>query len=324
MSDYKKFLEELRIQVAGMLGAEYVTGIQQVTKANTGTTDALIISRRNTADTVRPVCCLAPLFREYRDGRSVENIAGDILEAYHEQAAHMEETAGKLGWIADYGHCREKIYFRMVNTEKNRAFLEDKVHFEVLDLSMVFYILVSRDNGRTVAVAVQKKLSESWGIPAGEIRKQAEKNTPGLFPARVQPLVSIMKELLDAAGTDEGTGELQDATESRFLETEQEEPFMMTNAGGLNGFSVVLYPQTLKNFSDSMGKDLYVLPSSVHEAFLIPADSPAESGELQEIVRDVNMTVVAQEDFLSDNVYYYDREKNELRIAGEADVCVKL
>ena len=272
----------------------------------------------------RPFCCLTPLFEAYRDGRSVENIAEDILEAYHEQAVYMEETTRKLVRIAEYECCRNKIYFRLVNTGKNRAFLEDKVYFEILDLSMVFYILISEDNGRVGAVPVQKQLSEAWGIPAGEIRKQAEKNTPELFPSRVQPLVSVMEELSGVAGTDRGTGEMQDAAESRFLETEQEELFMMTNTSGLNGFSVVLYPQTLKNFSDSMGKDLYVLPSSVHEGFLIPADGPVESGELQEIVRDVNMSVVAQEDFLSDSVYYYDREKNELRIAGEADVCVKL
>lgn len=325
MSDYNKFMEELRVQVEKRLGDGYGTEVHQVTKVNTGATDALVISHRDkAADMASPVCYLMPLFQEYRDGRSVEDIEAGILEAYSGRSAGMAETARKLASITDYECCRHRIYFRLVNTERNRAFLEDKVHFEVLDLSMVFYILVSEDNGRVGAVPIQERLSEAWGIPAGEIRKQAEKNTPELFPVKVQPLVSVMEELLDAAGTDESAGEIQAAVEGRFGETKKEEPFILTNISGLNGFSAVLYPEALKNFSDRMGRNLYVLPSSLHEALLIPASAFTGSQELGEMVREVNRTVLSQEDFLSDSIYYYDREKNELKRAGEADTCVRL
>ena len=325
MSDYKKFTEELRIQVERRLGDGYGTEVRQVTKTNTGAMDTLIIFRRDKREGMAsPNFYLTPLFGEYRDGRSVEDIVADILEAYFGQSANIEETARKLGSITDYECCRHRIYFRLVNTEKNRAFLEDKVHFEVLDLSMVFYILVSEDNGRVGAVPIQKRLSEAWGIPAGEIRKQAEKNTPELFPVKVQPLVSVMEELLDAAGTDGSAGEILAAVESQFGETKKEEPFILTNISGLNGFSAVLYPAALKNFSDRMGRNLYVLPSSLHEALLIPAGGFTGSQELGEMVREVNRTVLSQEDFLSNNIYYYDREKNELKQAGEADTCVRL
>ena len=325
MSDYNKFMEELRIQVAEKMGEEYGTEVHQVAKANVGPVDALIVFRRDrTEGTVSPTFYFPPLFHEYSEGRKLEDIAGDIKEVYYGQAAEMAETVRNLGSIREYESCRHRIYFRLVNTEKNRAFLEDKVHFEVLDLSMVFYILVSEDNGRVGAVPIQKRLSEAWGIPAGEIRKQAEKNTPELFPVKVQPLVSVMEELLDAAGTDEGAGEILATVESRFWETKKEEPFILTNISGLNGFSAVLYPEALKNFSDRMGRNLYVLPSSLHEALLIPVGAFTGSQELGEMVREVNMTVLSQEDFLSDSIYYYDREKNELKRTGEADTCVRL
>lgn len=325
MSDFKKFTEELKIQVERRLGDGYSAEVHRVTKVNTGATDALIVSHRDkAADMAGLVCYLTPLFQEYRDGRSAEDIAADILEAYSGRSADMAEAVRKLGSITDYECCRHRIYFRLVNTEKNRAFLEDKVHYEILDLSMVFYILVSEDNGGVGAVPIQKRLSEAWGIPAGEIRKQAEKNTPELFPAKVQPLVSVMEELLNAAGTDGSAGELQAAVESRFGETKKEESFILTNTSGLNGFSAVLYPGALKNFSDSLGRNLYVLPSSLHEALLIPAGGSSGSKELGEMVREVNRTVLAQEEFLSDSIYYYDREKNEIKRMGVEDICVKL
>ena len=317
MSDYEKFMEELSAQVAEKMGEEYGTEVHQVTKANVGSTDALIVFRRNrTEETASPTFYFPPLFYEYREGRKLEDIAEDIKEVYYGQATEMEETVRNLGNIREYECCRHRIYFRLVNTEKNRAFLEDKVHFEVLDLSMVFYILVSEDNGRVGAVPIQKRLAEAWGIRAGELRKQAEENTPGLFPAKVQPLVSIMKGLLDEAETESIAGELRDALECRSGEPGHEEPFVMTNTSGLNGFSAVLYPETLKKFADSMGKNLYVLPSSQHEALLFPENTGITPKELQEMVAEVNASpAVADEDILSDSLYYYDREKNELRMA---------
>lgn len=234
MSDYKKFMEELRIQVAEKMGEEYGTEVHQVTKANVGSVDALIVfCRDRTEGTVSPTFYLPPLFYEYREGRKLEDIAEDIKEVYYGQAAEMVETVRNLGNIREYECCRQRIYFRLVNTEKNRAFLEDKVHFEVLDLSMAVYIMVGENGDGIGSVPVQNRLLELWGVTTAEVRKQAEKNTPLLFP-----------------------------------------------------------------------EDTAITPK-----------------ELQEMVAEVNASpAVAEEDILSDSLYYYDREKNELRMA-EGCIC---
>ena len=92
--------------------------------------------------------------------------------------------------------------------------------------------------------------------------------------------------------------------------------FVMSNTKGINGFSAVLYPEALKDFASIAGRNLYVLPSSVHEALLFPEDTAIEPEELQEMLREVNASsAVADEDVLSDCLYYYDREKKELRMA---------
>ena len=101
-------------------------------------------------------------------------------------------------------------------------------------------------------------------------------------------------------------------------------PYIMTNTKGINGFSTVLYPGVLESFTGFGRKNLYVLPSSVHEALLLPADGAMAPQELQEMVREVNGTVVEETDILSDTVYYYDRQKNGLSIAGEEEKCVRL
>lgn len=321
MSDYKKFMEELKAKVAEKMGEEYGTEVHQVTKANVGSIDALIVFRRDrTERTVSPTFYFPPLFYEYSEGRKLEDIAEDIKEVYYGQAAEMAETVRNLGDIRDYECCRQRIYFRLVNTEKNKAFLEDKVHFEVLDLSMAVYILVGENGDGVGSVPVQNRLLELWGVTATEVRKQAEKNTPLLFPPEVLPLASVMAAILrQKTGNDVDTG-VWDAPE----EPGKGEMFVMSNTKGINGFSAVLYPEALKDFAGTVGKNLYVLPSSVHEALLFPKDNTAiMPKELQEMVAEVNASpAVAEEDILSDSLYYYDREKNELRMA-EGCICAE-
>ena len=82
------------------------------------------------------------------------------------------------------------------------------------------------------------------------------------------------------------------------------------------GASVMLFKDPLRDFANYMGHDLYILPSSIHEVILLLDDEYVQSSEeLREMVRETNRMVVDQEEVLSDHIYNYDREKDEIRIA---------
>ena len=62
-------------------------------------------------------------------------------------------------------------------------------------------------------------------------------------------------------------------------------------------------------------KHLVVFLSSVHELILMPSNPKNEDiPYLQKMVREINATVVAPDEWLSTNVYHYDREKDEVLI----------
>lgn len=63
-----------------------------------------------------------------------------------------------------------------------------------------------------------------------------------------------------------------------------------------------------------MGKDFYILPSSLMEVLIIPSDILKVS-EMKEIVKTVNIEAVKKEDFLSDEVYVYNAESKEIELA---------
>ena len=64
----------------------------------------------------------------------------------------------------------------------------------------------------------------------------------------------------------------------------------------------------------SIGAGFYVIPSSIHELLLIKKDVAVDAHDILEIIREVNKTVVAEEDYLSDNLYDVN-EDGTIRIA---------
>ena len=91
--------------------------------------------------------------------------------------------------------------------------------------------------------------------------------------------------------------------------------YVCTNASKINGAGVILYENLLKDFAQKVGADFYILPSSVHETLLIPVSDQFDVETLKAMVCEVNMTQVAPEEQLSDQVYLYSRECDQIRIA---------
>ena len=77
----------------------------------------------------------------------------------------------------------------------------------------------------------------------------------------------------------------------------------------------MLYRNVLKEFANNIKKDLYILHSSVHEVIVIPKEEDMDSETLTKMVREVNQEEVSKTEVLSDSVYIYDKENDEIIIA---------
>ena len=69
--------------------------------------------------------------------------------------------------------------------------------------------------------------------------------------------------------------------------------------------------EALQNASNTLGGDLYILPSSIHEVLVLPS-SILKPEELEVLVQSVNRTEVRPEDVLSDHVYHFDCQTKQL------------
>ena len=87
----------------------------------------------------------------------------------------------------------------------------------------------------------------------------------------------------------------------------------MTNKNMTWGAVNILYTDSLKQMADFLDSDLWILPSSVHEIILLKAD-PDTSLILRNMVQEINDTYVEENEVLSNNIYYYNRNTNEISI----------
>ena len=70
----------------------------------------------------------------------------------------------------------------------------------------------------------------------------------------------------------------------------------------------MLRTDLLAEFAKEQDRDLIILPSSVHELLLVPDHGGYDIEALRDMVREINREVVAQEERLSDEIYFFRRD----------------
>ena len=78
----------------------------------------------------------------------------------------------------------------------------------------------------------------------------------------------------------------------------------------------MLRKDVIKAFTERIGRDVYIIPSSVHELLLYPANENAIVPEINSMINEVNRNVLNPIDVLSDHAYFYSRELDDISIVA--------
>ena len=108
------------------------------------------------------------------------------------------------------------------------------------------------------------------------------------------------------------TLELRDMLES---DEKMDGFYILTNNLYLYGASSIFYSGLMEDFSHFFGiSKIYVIPSSINEAILIPDDGTISPTELKETLVLVNDCITNQNERLSDEIYCYCNKTKKLFI----------
>lgn len=239
-----------------------------------------------------PILYLEPFYRNYLRGQPLEEVMKEISVVYqgHQIGFYLDEDK-----VSDYEYIKKNLFYRIVNYEKNKELLKYTPHERFLDLAVTYRWAAYRNHDGMASAMVRNRELLMWGVSKEQMMKDARENTEKIFPPVMRKIQSVLPIRI----------------------IEEEIPlFVMSNGDYMNGASVMLYKDVVKDFARYMEHDLYILPSSIHEVIILLDDEYVKSPEeLQRMVRETNRIVVDREEVLSDHVYYYDRKKDEFRIA---------
>lgn len=251
-----------------------------------------------------PTIYLEPFFEAYRDGADMEEIARKIQEGY-------ESAPGKevdMSFFQEFSTVKDRLCMKLVNRETNPELLSEIPYREFLDMAVAYYVDYYNPGIGAGTIQVYNSHMEMWGVTEEDLWEAACINTPERKPGRIESMEDILTELL--AGQRNGDNE-----RSRSMTKSPVPMLVITNAERVYGAAVILYSRMLKQAADKIGRDLFILPSSLNEVIAIPVSEGKEVAELKGMVIEVNRNVLQPEDVLSDNVYIYRREQDRLEIA---------
>ncbi len=257
------------------------------------------LSIRRDGESVSPVIYLEDAWKVYQEGGDKDEIIRNLVEIYREN-----EVFSNLHLSLDYEEIKDKIVFFVVSKEANRNNLKERVYTDVGQGLVKVYVVQNKLDGQNAVkgnIAITHNLMKSYGYDLDKICEDAERNTPQYFPAVLEPILSAM------------AGKSRDEFQNPVPDTEG--MFILSNPEYYRGAGALFYPDMQKRIAEHFGRNYYVLPSSLHEVLILPEKEGLIPEFLECMVKEINKTKVEREDFLSDKVLYYDREKEQLRIA---------
>ena len=286
-------------------GPEGVSVEQSNVIKNNGVTQIGITLVRP-GEPVSPNIYIEPYFEDFLKGRSVIDIAEEIIcrseDAKRQIRFDMEE-------FTDFKKASQRIVFKLVNQEKNRRLLQQIPHCGYMDLAMVFYYLLpeeekekekEKEKGRRggyATILIHNSHLAMWKVTAEMIGEIAKENTPRLLPAAIIGMGELLRQMMQHVDIPD------ELLESQGM-------YVMSNDVRMNGAATMAYPDIVRRFADNIGKNVYIIPSSIHEVILVP-ETGRERG-LNAMVSEVNRTQVDPREVLSDHVYYFDRKEGKM------------
>jgi hypothetical protein len=252
---------------------------------------------------ISPTIYLEEFYHRYLDGELVDELVQDILNFYRIVRCDRSMDTND---IEHYDTIQDKIVFKLVHTEKNRELLEGVPHIELLDLSIVFYVLLDVNSQGTATMTVNNEHLQYWDVTADELLALARKNVTRLLPAELFTMQQAVDEILRAVPGKRKNLLIESVTEA------DDFMYVLSNPIRSFGAACIVYPEVLDMAGQVLGEDYYVLPSSVHEVVLVPASKGMKPEDMNAMVTEINQTQVAEEEILSNHAYLYQREARRL------------
>ena len=241
---------------------------------------------------------------------NAEQIADILLE----QCCQGEISQEAAAHLADFKLMKDRVRIRLVNYGANSGELEGMPHRKFLDLAITYYLdMQAAIAGRNGAGAITNALMDIWGVSEDELYRLGMER---LHSKNAVQATDIFDLIRNAAQEEQDTETVEAIAE---LQRDQNRPkmYVVTNKGRFYGANCLLNTSFLQEMAENSGCSLMVYPSSVHELVILPQKNGYENRMGTKDIQEINYQHLPKDEWLSNSIYRYDREKREVSIYKE-------
>lgn len=301
MNNIKK-LEGIAAEVKVLLGEDYIVESGIIPKNNE---EVMHVSIRREGENILPLMYVA---EQDLENVPTEELARAIVDRYY---SLPKTPRFELSFATDLEAARDKIYYRMVSAD-NTAYLEGKVYEEYLDLAKVYYVRL----GEGASVVVNEGMLANWGVSKEEIIAIGNENMLN-SKYEVIDMANVYIKAMMAAGA---SREEAESNVKLMFEEADAKMVILRYENHISGASVILNKSALRECYNLIGGDFVIIPSSTMELIAVPADIDATEEAILEMVEQVNSTQLEAQEVLSNSVYRYNAETEEVTLIATRKV----
>ena len=185
----------------------------------------------------------------------------------------------------------DEIYCQAVNIENTPDNISKFPHEKYNDLAVIYYFQEKKEETVT-DVPITYNIMELLGISEPELKSCAWRNTLAKKKAILTPLTELVGQ------SDEDALPL----------------YVLTNDEMRLGAVAIFYPLLLDVIAEEFGRDLCIIPCSIHECLLMPRSEDFDAEGIRKIIKNINDNIVSEDEILSYNLYRYDRAAKAVTI----------
>lgn len=267
--------------------------------------ELLVIEKPVSAGVGRQALRVRDIYGEYENGMELL----EVLELVGETVRNGEQILKKspLKHVEDFEAIKDSLIVRPLNYKRNKEALREFVYRRKDSIALAAYIAVGEMAGIFSSCKVSVTMAEGWNKSSEEVLEAALQNTLKLYPPRI-----CSWRHLNRLSIESDFGDFMNPRKAFWLNSGPGGN-LLTTVNKLNGAAAIFLPGVAKRLGDLMEEDYLVAFTSMHEAMIHNLHT-ASVKSIREVLDNMNKKIVSKEDFLTKDIYRYDRESDKLKI----------
>lgn len=303
--NFTEFTNELKKLLEERAGSDTTIDVHDTIKNNGVTYKAVTYLKDNS--NISPNLRIEDFYEAYLRGTFIEEIVDEMIEIFERNLGQNINIDGFM----DFEQAKEHIMIKLISYQNNKERLKKIPHIPFLDLAITYYYYLEKgvlQNGNG-SIQIENGHLDMWKVDEKVLHQIATQNTYQNLPFKFETICDILIKMLSDRGLD-----AEEIGQKMSHMKDDIGMYVLSNKCNYFGAAALYYPGVLKEIAKQFDADLIILPSSIHEVIILPVNGDEKYDELNAMIREINTDQVAEEEILSDHLYYYNLKTEKLEI----------